>query len=98
MMRLYTIPWQGPPGFNIDAVSVSNCSGTLVAGGFLIGESSQSLPNALDGLTISNCTMTAPAVLDISANFGSIVLNNVKLNPAGYSQSPGYAFVRTSLL
>jgi hypothetical protein len=98
MMRLYTIPWQGPPGFNIDSVKVSNCSGTLGSGGFLIGESALSLPQALDGLTISNCTMTAPAVLDISANFGSIVLSNITLTPGGSSQDPGYAFVRTSPL
>ena len=98
LMRLYTIPWQGPPGFNIDTVTVSNCSGTLEGGGFLIGESAYSLPHALDGLTISNCTLSAPAVLDISSNFGSIVVNNVTLNPAGTYQALDYAFVRTSLL
>lgn len=98
MMRLYTIPWQGPPGFNINAVTVSNCSGTIVQGGFLIGESAYSLPHALDGLTISDCILTAPAVLDVSSNFGNIILNNVTLKPAGSSQAPGYAFVRTSLL
>ncbi len=98
MIRLYTIPWQGPPGFSIDTVTVSNCSGTLLGAGFLIGESALSLPHALDGLTISNCSMHAPAVLDISANFGSIVLSNTTLIPAGLSQAPGYAFVRTSLL
>jgi hypothetical protein len=98
MIRLLTIPWQGPPGFNIDTVTVSNCSGTLISGGFLIGECSVSNPHSVDGLTVSNCTMTAPAVLDISANFGSIVLSNVVLTPPSHPQAPGFSFVRTSLL
>jgi hypothetical protein len=80
LMRLYTT--NGGPTFNIDAVTVSNCSGNASAAAFLIGVSSGSLPNAVGSLRISDCTLTAPAVLGVAENFGSIALKNVNFNPS----------------
>jgi hypothetical protein len=96
LMRLYTIPMGGAPKFNIDTVTVSNCSGTFVNSGFLIGTGAFSNPNSVTSLTVSDCALTAPAVLDISANFGTIALNNVNLVPLDSQQAPGLAFVLTS--
>jgi hypothetical protein len=97
LMRLYTIPGNGSPNrFNIDTVTVSNCSGTLTETGFWIGQGAGSNPNSVTGLTVTDCSLTAPAVLDVSANFGNVTLNNVSLVPAGVNQAPNFAFVRTS--
>src|SRR6202043_3677064 len=63
LMRLYTI--LGPNKFKIDTVNVSNCIGTLAEAAFLIGLSSGSNPNSVDGLTISDCSLFAPTVLGI---------------------------------
>jgi len=99
LMRLYTIPYSGSPSkFSIDTVTVSNCSGTLVAEGFLIGQGSGNLQNSVASLTVSNCSLTAPAILDISTNFGNIALSNVTLVPPNSNQAPGSAFVRTSTI
>jgi len=76
---------------------VSKCSGVLEQACFLIGASSSGNPNSVDGLSISDCTLTAPAVLEVGVSFGTIVLNNVTLVPSGSYQAPGYAFLRTSL-
>src|SRR5271166_5347120 len=96
LLRLYTIPPSGWLAYNIDTVTVSNCSGTLARSGFLIGDCSGSKPNSVDGLTISNCTLTTPAILDISANFGTVVLNNVTQVPLSTTFPPSLAFVRSS--
>jgi hypothetical protein len=100
LMRLYTIngSWD-PYKFNIDTVTVSDCSGTLEITGFQIGQGSGSNPNSVTGVTISNCTLKAPSAVDVSANFGTVVLNNVTLTPyVDYWQAPGLAFVRSSPL
>ncbi len=55
--------------FNIDNVMVSNCSGTLTLAAFLIGDGSSSNPNSVTSLTVSDCILTAPAVLDLTAEF-----------------------------
>jgi hypothetical protein len=81
LMRLYTTNWS-PAKFSIDKVSVSNCSGTLSEACFLIGLSNGSRPNSVDSLTISDCNLTAPTVLGIAENFGTIVLRNVTFIPS----------------
>jgi Glycosyl hydrolases family 28 len=81
LMRLYTSPG-GPTPYSIDAVSVSNCSGTLVEAAFLIGEGSGSSLNSVASLTISDCNLTAPTVLAIAENFGTIALRNVTFVPS----------------
>jgi len=95
-MRLYTIPPYSSLAYNIDTVKVSNCSGTAVNEGFLIGTGMGSKPHSVDGLTISNCSLTTPAILDISANFGTVALNNVTQIPLRTPTPPSLAFVRTS--
>ena len=80
LMRLYTT--NGSPNkFIIDTVSVSNCSGTLAEAAFLIGLTDGSLPNSVASLTISDCRLTAPAILGIAENFGTIALRNVTFIP-----------------
>lgn len=81
LMRLYTT--NGSSGrFRIDTVSVSNCNGTLSEAAFLIGLSSGSNPNSVDSLIISDCILTAPTVLGIAENFGSITVKNVTFIPS----------------
>jgi hypothetical protein len=97
LMRLDSIGGNGSPNrFNIDTVSVTNCSGTLTQAGFLIGQGYGSNPNSVTGLTVSDCSLTAPTVLEVGASFGTIVLRNVTLIPSGSYKAPGYAFLRTS--
>jgi hypothetical protein len=79
MIRLYTANAAGK--FNISTVNVSNCSGTLSGGGFIIGIDPGSNPNSVDGLSITDCTITAPAVLSMLENYGSIALKNVTFIP-----------------
>jgi len=81
LMRLYTTNWS-PEKFTIDTVSVSNCNGTLSEACFLIGLSNGSLPNSVASLTISDCNLTAPTVLGIAENFGTITLTNVTFVPS----------------
>jgi hypothetical protein len=91
LMRLYTV---GPPGrFIIDSVAVNNCRGTLAEAGFLIGQNSGSLPNSIASLAISDCTLTAPAILAMGENFGTITLDNVTFCP---SQAEVFWFVHQS--
>ncbi len=94
LMRLYSTSVRN---FNISNVTISKCSGVLEQAAFLIGAGSHGNPNSVDGLSISDCTLTAPAVLEVGVSFGTIVLNNVTLVPSGSYQAPGYAFLRTSL-
>jgi hypothetical protein len=82
LMRLYTTDFNTRK-FNIDSVSVSNCSGRFSSAAFLIGISGKSNPNSIDGLSITDCQLTAATVLGIAENFGSIVLRNVTLKPSG---------------
>ncbi len=79
LMRLYTTP--GGPRFRIDSVTVSNCTGNLEAPAFLIGLAPGSLPNSVDNVLISDCSVTAPAVLAVAENFGNITLRNVAFIP-----------------
>jgi hypothetical protein len=97
LMRLYTINGSdNPQKFNIDNVMVSNCSGTLTLAAFSIGDGSSSNPNSVTSLTVSDCILTAPAVLDLTANFGSIVLRNIVLVPSDSARGPGLAFARSA--
>lgn len=81
LMRLYTTNGNAYK-FTIDTVSVKNCSGTLTEGGFLIGVADGSLPNSIASLTISDCRLTAPMLLAVAENFGTIVLKNVNFIPS----------------
>jgi hypothetical protein len=101
LMRLYTA--NGGAQFNIDTVSVSNCTGTMWEGAFVTGYRAPSKPNSITGLTISDCTLTAPAVLAIGENFGTIDITNVTFIPhqsnvwwATPQQNHDSGFVRTS--
>jgi len=78
LMRLYTAI--GPNKFNIDSVSVSRCTGKLTEAAFLIGVG-PSNPSSVDHLSISDCNLTAPTVLGLAENFGSIALKNVTFRP-----------------
>lgn len=98
LMRLYTVTIFGGPKFNIDTVKVSNCTGVFESCAFLIGTYKISNPNSVTNLTISDCSLTAPTVLDISVNFGTIALSNVTLVPFDSNRAPGFAFVRTGLV
>jgi len=80
LMRLYTTI-NGSMKFNIDSVSVSHCTGKLTEAAFLIGTWGGSKPNSVDHISISDCSLTAPTVLGLSENFGSIALKNVILRP-----------------
>jgi hypothetical protein len=80
LMRLYTTIWS-PNKFMIDTVSVSNCSGTLAEAAFLIGLSGGSLPNSVNSLKISDCNLSAPTILAIAENFGTIALKKVIFTP-----------------
>ncbi len=96
LMRLLTITGPGNPRFNIESVTVTNCTGILYTAAFLIGSAVGANPNSVTGLTVSDCTLTTPAILEVGANFGNIVLNKVTIIASGRFQSPGYAFLRTS--
>lgn len=96
LLRLHPIDEINPKKFNIDTVTVSNCSGTCVYAGFLVGHGAGASPNAIDGLTISNCSLSAPAMLEIGANFGNVLLDSVTLITAFSSALPGFAFARSS--
>jgi hypothetical protein len=80
LMRLYT--FNGYSASYIDTVTVSDCSGTLSEAAFLIGLANGSNPNSVASLTISDCNLTAPAMLAIAENFGAIVLNDVTFVPS----------------
>jgi Glycosyl hydrolases family 28 len=80
LMRLYTAN-RGTDNFNIDSVSVSNCSGKLAEVAFVIGLAGSGDPNSIASLTVSDCSLSAPTLLGIAENFGNITLKNVSLNP-----------------
>jgi Glycosyl hydrolases family 28 len=78
LMRLYTM--LSGPNFSIDTVSVNNCQGTFSEAAFNIGfVSNSSTRNSIASLTVSNCTLAAPAVLEVGENFGDMILSNVTL-------------------
>lgn len=79
LMRLYTT-WGGPT-YRIDNVSVSNCNGTFDETAFFIGLSGGSLPDSVTGLTVSDCDLTAPTVVALAENFGSVVFRNIVFHP-----------------
>ena len=102
LMRLDSINCSGClPRCNVNTVSVSNCTGSLQQAAFIIGQGAQAAPALIDGLTISDCNFTAPAVIEIASNFGSIELNRVTLNASTARMnpafnSPGMGLTRTS--
>ena len=81
LMRLYTT-FGSPIKDQIDQVTVTRCSGTLVEAAFLIGLSSGSLPASVASLVVSDCTLSAPTILAIAENFGNIALKNVIFTPS----------------
>ncbi len=99
LARLNTIAVSGSPDkFYIDTVEVNNCSGIFTGSAFPIGDGAGSNPRAVTGLNIDNCTLTAPTILDLYANFGTINLSNVVYIPLHANPAPGYAFARTSAI
>lgn len=93
-MRLDSI--EGGGKFKIDTITVSNCSGTLQEAGFVLGQESATDLESITGLQIANCNLTAPAILDLAANFGNVALSNITFSPLHTYESPGLAFGRTS--
>jgi hypothetical protein len=85
LMRLYTTP--GGPGFNIDTVSVCNCSGRLSVPAFLVGLGGDSNPKSVASLTISDCSLSAPSLVGVAENFGTIALRNVTFVPSQSGQA-----------
>lgn len=83
LMRLYTT--FGSPLFKIDSVIVSNCNGTFSEAAFLIGLFALTDPDSIGSLSISDCTLTAPAILGVSQSFGSIALKNITFIPKASS-------------
>ncbi len=83
LMRMYTTNGS-PAKFRIDSVIVDNCTGTLAESAFLIGGGvdPRSAKNSVASLTVSNCNLTAPAILAIAENFGTIILQNVAFVPS----------------
>jgi len=81
LMRLYTANGY-PRTFNIDTASIKNCTGKFRAAAFLIGVINGSNLNSVNGLTVSDCTLTASTVLAIAENFGKIALRNVTFIPS----------------
>lgn len=97
LMRMETIQSSGAWNRSlIRNVQVTGCKGQLEIAAFLLGAGADALPESISGVTISNCTLIAPAVLEIGANFGTVGLDNVSFTPAGNYVSPGYAIARTS--
>ena len=82
--------------FNIDNVMVSNCSGTLTLAAFWIGDGSSSNPNSVTSLTVSDCILTAPAVLDLTAEFRERRPADVVLVPSDSAQRSGARFARSA--
>lgn len=81
LMRLYTTNWS-PRKFKIDSVTIKNCSGILAEAACLIGLSDGSLPDSVASLTVSDCTLTAPTILGVAENFGTILLKRVTFFPS----------------
>ena len=81
LMRLYTTNGS-PSKFSIDGVNVRNCLGTLSEAAFLIGVINGSNPNSVASLNVSDCSLTAPTVLGVAENFGTIALRNVTFVPS----------------
>ena len=96
-MRLYTIT-SGKPNFSISGVSVSNCTGTFLEAAFSLGYyANGTTPNPIDLLTVSNCTLTGFAAVEVGENFGNIALSNVTWTPTKPSSSSAVcSFVRPS--
>jgi len=79
LMRLYTA---GPLGhFEIDNVTVSDCSGTMAEAAFPIGFIANGNPNAVTSLSVSDCTLTAPVVFGVAENFGILRARNITFFP-----------------
>jgi hypothetical protein len=97
LMRLYTLNGGGT-NFSITGVSVSNCTGTFVSCGFSLGFLSNGVtPNPIDLLTVTNCTLTAPAVAEVGENFGSVEFNSVTWIPTKSNSATALcSFVRPS--
>jgi len=81
LMRLYTTNWS-PRKFKIDSVSVRNCKATLAEAAFLIGLSDGSLPESVASLTVSDCTLTAPTIMAVAENFGTVLIRRTTFTPS----------------
>lgn len=96
LMRLYPMAPGGSDRLGIDSVVVSGCSGRLGLAGFMLGQFKGSKPDAVADLTVVDCDLTAPAILELGVNFGQVTLRNVSLTPINTIVSPGYALARST--
>lgn len=81
LMRLYTTNWS-PLKYRIEDVTVENCSGILTESAFLIGLSEGSLPDSVASLTVTDCSLTAPTILGVAENFGTVVVRRTTFTPS----------------
>jgi hypothetical protein len=65
-----------------------------VGDAIIMGEGLGTVPQSIDQVTSSNCTITAPSAAESASNFGSVTFNNLKFTPAG-QVGAGYAMVRS---
>jgi hypothetical protein len=93
LMRLYTTI-QGGTELQIDSVTVANCTGTASSAAFLIGIYAVNNPKAVLGLSVSNCQLTTPTILDLSADFSQIDVSSVTMTPF-HSGDTDYGFARS---
>jgi len=96
LMRLHSVDDATGKKGRIDTVSVSGCSGSCTYAGFLVGHGVTAGPRSIDNVTILSCNLSAPAFLEIGANFGSVVLENNLLTPSASHLFPGFALARSS--
>jgi len=97
LMRLDTIQTSGNAyKFDIDAVTVQNCTGKFKMAAFLLGQGAGTHTESIHSLTVSDCAFEAPAVLEIGANFGVVRLTRVSFTSRDMHGEPGFAFARTS--
>jgi len=79
VMRLYTA--SASARFEIDSVTVSDCTGTLAEAAFPIGFIVNGNPGAVASLSVSSCTFTTPVVFGVAENFGALSASNVTFFP-----------------
>jgi hypothetical protein len=86
----------GNPGYLIHAVAIRGCSGTCVADAIILGEAQGIAADAIDDFTVTDCTITAPAAMELGCPFGAVTLSGLTYTPSGAAGS-GYAMVRSEL-
>jgi hypothetical protein len=82
LMRLYTSTVPPNPQRNIDSVTVSNCTALCTRSGFLLGEYDSSSADSVRALSISNCNIAAPMLIENFVSFGAVSVADTTWSPA----------------